>query len=209
MSRPGQAPLTIHGFLDPATCRRIRLGMDAGAGEDAAVLLQETAGIDIRPAVRQARGIEVSGSVLAEVERRLDELRPTVAAFFGLDLAEREGSGFLRYGPGGFYHPHRDWTERSAWPGAARRQVAVVLFLNSARGAESGGDFDGGWLRLYSDESDEAPVSPMPATARPLSVASIDVVPREGMLVAFPARQWHEVTPVTAGTRDVVVDWYY
>jgi predicted 2-oxoglutarate/Fe(II)-dependent dioxygenase YbiX len=35
------------------------------------------------------------------------------------------------------------------------------------------------------------------------------VRPTEGTIVAFPAATLHEVLPVDAGTRDVVVDWYY
>ena len=37
----------------------------------------------------------------------------------------------------------------------------------------------------------------------------MDVVPRRGMLVAFPATMLHEVTVVRRGVRDAVVDWYY
>ncbi len=171
--------------------------MDRGRPESAEVLLASgdgQDGVDVRDQVRRAGAVEVSAGVRAEVERLLDEQLPTMAAFFGVDLLEREGSGFVRYGPGGFYRQHQDWAELPAWPDAARRQIAAVLFLNSAREADPLGEFDGGQLHLYSDDPT------LPPTA---------VVPREGTLVAFPARQWHEVTAVRGGTRDVVVDWYY
>jgi predicted 2-oxoglutarate/Fe(II)-dependent dioxygenase YbiX len=58
--------------------------------------------------------------------------------------------------------------------------VAVVLFLSACRG---------GVLRLLDD--------------------NVDVRPAEGSLVAFSADTLHEVAPVEAGTRDVVVDWFY
>jgi len=35
------------------------------------------------------------------------------------------------------------------------------------------------------------------------------VIPRRGLLVAFPSSTPHEVTPVVDGTRDAVVDWFY
>ena len=103
--------------------------------------------------------------------------------FFAETLAEREGAGFLRYGPGGFYGPHRDRGIVPSWPGAERRSIAVVIFLNDG--------FGGGVLRLFGD-----------AGAR-------DIVPREGTLAAFPAATLHEVASVIDGTRDTVVDWFY
>ena len=69
----------------------------------------------------------------------------------------------------------------ASWPEAARRSVAVVLFLN--------GDFEGGLLRLFAGET-------------------IEIAPQAGLLVAFPADLLHEVT-VVSGTRDAVVDWFY
>ena len=36
-----------------------------------------------------------------------------------------------------------------------------------------------------------------------------DIHPRAGTLVAFLSSTLHEVTPVTAGVRDTVVDWLY
>jgi predicted 2-oxoglutarate/Fe(II)-dependent dioxygenase YbiX len=73
-----------------------------------------------------------------------------------------------------------------------RRQVTLVLFLESSREAEPSGGFNGGLLRLFPDEGDP-----------------IDVVARQGMLVAFPASMRHEVTRVRSGRRDTIVDWFY
>ena len=56
-----------------------------------------------------------------------------------------------------------------------------MVFLN--------GDFRGGELALID--------------------ARVDIVPREGLLVAFDAGTLHEVLPVGDGTRDVIVDWFY
>src|SRR5690606_19121568 len=115
--------------------------------------------------------------------------------FFGLPLGDREGCGFVRYPDGGFYTPHRDRAWVDAWPAAARRAIAVVVFLNgcrggppdppsSARGTGDEGTFSGGTLRIYA------------------AGTAIDVVPRTGLLAAFRADAWHEVTRVTGGTRD-------
>ena len=150
---------------------------------DAAEVLAES--IEQRDEARRAASIEIDARVLAEVEQRLDGARPAVARFFGVTLGDREGAGFLRYADGGFYRPHRDRAAVPSWPDAARRQIAVVTFLNG------GADFEGGLLRVYCGED------------------TIDVRPEPGLLVAFPADLLHEVTTVRGGTRDAIVDWFY
>ena len=180
---------TQSAFLTAGDCSRIRAAMDLARGEPGEVL---GASIAQRDDVRRVTSLEVDEDVIAFVEDRLDAARAGIAGFFGVELVSREGSGFLRYSAGGFYAPHRDRGDIRAWPDAARRQAAVVLFLNDSRDAVPGGAFSGGALRLFIDGS------------KPVLVA-----PREGLLVAFPADTLHEVTPVTAGTRYTIVDWFY
>jgi predicted 2-oxoglutarate/Fe(II)-dependent dioxygenase YbiX len=205
MSSPAPV-LTLHGFLELDICRQLRDAMDAGVCEEAEVLQPGEEGTAAQMTVRRATGVEVGAVALSTIEVALDAVKSTLEAFFDRTLVEREGSGFLRYGPGGLYRPHRDWAEVAGWPGAARREIAVIVFLNSGRAAGPHGEFEGGWLRLYSAVADEIGE---PAAHTAPGAATLDIVPRAGTLVAFLARQWHEVTPVTAGTRDVVVDWYY
>jgi predicted 2-oxoglutarate/Fe(II)-dependent dioxygenase YbiX len=154
--------------------------MDAGVREDAEVL---AATIEPRVETRRASAIEIDSSLIDEVEARLDDERAAIERFFGVTLAEREGAGFLRYEEGGFYLPHRDRASISSWPDAARRLVAVVMFLND--------DFEDGTLRLFLDAS------------------PVEVQPVAGLVVAFPAAVLHEVTAVRGGRRDAVVDWFY
>ena len=161
--------------------------MDAGRLECADVL-DDT--IERRDDVRRATYIDVADDVLADFESRLDARRDAIGAFFGISLSVREGAGFVRYRDGGFYLPHRDRATLPSWPDAARRAIAVVVFLNSSRDADAGGDFTGGLLKLLEEPAE-------------------DVTPRQGMLVAFPADLLHEVTVVQGGTRDAVVDWFY
>lgn len=173
-------------FLDEAACRLIRRRMDQGIVEPAEVLDR-----GVEHGVRRASNIEVEPALIEDVEGRLDRARADVSAFFGVPLGGHEGASFLRYGEGGFYRPHRDRGESPDWPDAMRRQVAVVVFLNSSRRLEAGGDFSGGDLQLFVD-------------SHPL-----DVSPCRGLLVAFPADVLHQVTRVSEGTRDTIVDWYY
>ncbi len=176
-----------HAMAD-ATCRRVQAAMDVGVREPSEVIEDEMALVED---VRRASQIEVPAAVFELIDAHLDSLRDAVAAYFEWPLEGREGVNLLRYETGGFYKPHLDKADLPAWPPAARRAFTVVLFLESSREADPAGGFSGGVLRLFPDG--EAPT---------------DVVPRRGMLVAFPADTAHEVLPVIDGHRDTVVDWF-
>ena len=182
---------TADDVLDEATCKWIQRAMDAGSHAPAEVLHDA---IDVEVATRRATDIEVGDEVIAMVESRLDAHREAIAAFFGVRLDGREGCGFLRYESGGFYGPHIDRADVPSWPDAARRAITMILFLNSSSDADSDGEFAGGCLRLFPHG---------------LDAKSIDVTARRGTLVAFLASTPHEVTPVTRGRRDTIVDWCY
>ena len=171
--------LRIRGALDGDSCRAVRAAMDGGETETAEVLSGDTAIVD---AARRAAHVTADDETLARVSSCLDAQRDTVAAFFDVPVVAREGAGLVRYGAGGFYRPHRDRADTPSWPAASRRCVTLILFLNA--------DFEGGLLRLLPDDDDD-----------------VEIVPEEGMLVAFPSETGHEVTTITRGTRDVVVDW--
>lgn len=167
-------------FFDLEACQRVRAAMDAGTADDAEVL---ASGVVVDVAVRRTASIDVDATTLQFVEQALDAARPRLATFFGRQLPRREGAGFLRYPPGGFYRPHRDRAHVAEWSDAALRCITMVLFLNH--------DFRGGELRLIPD-----------AGGPPR-----DVAPRAGTLVAFDASILHAVLPVFDGTRDAIVDW--
>lgn len=162
--------------------------MDAGEADFAEVLDDE---VELREEVRKVTSIEVDPVVVEDVERRLAGRQDEIAAFFAMPLAGHEGAGFLRYENGGFYRAHRDRAEVPSWPDAARRAIVVVVFLNGSRDAGPDGEFEGGVLRLFDGDR------------------VIDVVPRAGALVAFPADLLHEVSAVAGGPRDTIVDWFY
>jgi predicted 2-oxoglutarate/Fe(II)-dependent dioxygenase YbiX len=181
------AVFTAADVLDPERCRWVRAAMDAGAYAPAQILEDDHAG-------RRAIEVDVSSDVIGFVESHLDAHRDDIAAFFRMTLCGREGAGFLRYQAGGFYGPHVDRADVPSWPDAARRAVTIVLFLNSSHDGDATGDFSGGILRVFPDGITEA---------------HVDIVPKEGTLVAFPSCTPHEVTPVGDGCRDAVVDWFY
>ena len=175
-------------LFDRLMCRRISRAMDAGVVEDAEVLDER---MERREDTRRAPAIEVAASIVREVERTLDGQREMLAGFFGVSLGEREGAGFLRYPAGGFYAPHVDRAHVDSWPAAARRPIALLVFLTGSREAEGDGTYEGGVLRLFAPRE------------------TIEIAPRAGLLVAFRAEMLHEVTAVRGGARDAVVDWFY
>lgn len=163
--------------------------MDAGTPEQAEVLAD---GFELQQDVRRATQIDIADTVLAIVDAALDAVRVPIASFYGLVLRSREGASVLRYETGGFYKPHVDRADVPSWPLTEKRQITVVLFLESSRESEPSGGFSGGVLRLFPEDGDP-----------------IDISAKGGTLVAFPAAMRHEVTRVTSGRRDTVVDWFY
>jgi predicted 2-oxoglutarate/Fe(II)-dependent dioxygenase YbiX len=176
-------------FLDAVMCGRVRAAMDRGVHEPAEVLLDDTT---VDNEGRRASSIDIDAAIREMVEHSLDTASAEIAGFFSIPLVEREGASFLRYDVGGFYKPHRDHSMVESWPAAARRRIAVVVFLNNASSRPAPDEFSGGELRLL-----EGPAAP------------VDILPRRGMLVAFPATTPHEVLPVRRGRRDTMVDWFY
>jgi len=173
--------------MDDATCRRVQAAMDVGVREPTEVIEGEMA---LAADVRRASHIEVPAAIFEVIDDHLDAQRDAISTFFGWQIDGREGVNLLRYDAGGFYKPHVDKADLPAWPPAAHREFTVVLFLESAREADPAGGFGGGLLRLFGDDT------------------PIEIVPKRGMLVAFPADTVHEVSPVTDGHRDTIVDWF-
>lgn len=162
--------------------------MDVGVREPTEIIEGD---ITLAEDVRRASHIEVPPAIFELIDAHLDAQRDAVGAFFDLPLEGREGVTLLRYDAGGFYKPHVDRAYLAAWPPAARRALTVILFLESSRVADPAGSFTGGVLRLFPDGGEP-----------------VEIVPRRGMLVAFPADTMHEVSPVIGGHRDTVVDWF-
>ena len=154
--------------------------MELGEGTPAEV---HADGFVVDREVRRTLEVDVDSTTAEEVERSITSVCQRVARFFGIPLSRGEGPGFLRYHTGGFYRRHCDVLSDSEeeFP----RRISVVMFLTSA-----GEQCEGGALRIYQPEP-------------------FDIAPKAGTLVAFPSDVPHEVLPVTAGVRDVVVDWFF
>ncbi len=137
--------------------------MDRGAADPAEIL--EDA-IEHQDHVRRTLSIEVTPATVRLVEDAIEALGRIWRRGSGLPLGPREGAGFLRYLPGGFYRPHRDRGDLPSWPGAARRQLAVVVFLNTrqSRRATPRGSTAACCGSIRSDPS--APIDIVPGRGR-------------------------------------------
>ena len=196
LSRIAQHCLHVRqGFLAPATCLGIRNAMNQGVAEPAEVL--ET-GATLDVSARRAASVDIDPVTLDAVETMLDRVRSAIGIACQIPADGREGPAFLRYEPGGFYRRHRDRASDADLPGAARRLISVVVFLNSSTSEPTPGTFGGGELLIFPEPLGGA------GTTEPMTI-----VPQEGTLVAFDASMLHEVRPIRRGTRDVIVDWYY
>ncbi len=191
-------PLATAGLLvapdvwTPAFCARVRAAMDAAmdAGEaHAAEILEAPTSIDVDQAVRRALDVTVPDALMDAVVDALAACRPRLEAHFGVTLPRSDGVGLVRYLAGGRYRRHRDRDD--AYPETSHRRVSAIVWLSAGSAPEGApADFDGGALRVWD-----------------ASGSASDLIPRTGMLVAFPSHWSHEVLPVTRGIRDAVVDW--
>src|SRR5450631_4244295 len=133
-------------FLSPEVCGGLTGRMVATPGKPATVYARDGR-VSINEHHRRARSIDVPDELGLPVDRALDGLRGELEQHFGIALGERELTEYLVYGPGAFFHAHRD---RRPTPGleASGRQVSLVVFLNAQRTGTAGA-YAGGDLRFY------------------------------------------------------------
>ncbi|HEX8500888.1 MAG TPA: 2OG-Fe(II) oxygenase [Pyrinomonadaceae bacterium] len=187
----------VRDFLDPRECAAVRDEARAAAGHPAPVYIEGAEGVVHRD-VRKTTSLEVSAATVADVGRRLRELREGVGRHFGLSLRDCEPPQFLRYGEGDFFVRHQDGdTDQLEFDHLRVRRVSVVVFLNGGSDVPAAGSFGGGELLIYRARG-EGHAGPV---VFPVKGAA-------GLLVAFRSDTVHEVAPVTRGERFTVVSWF-
>jgi SM-20-related protein len=137
------------------------------------------------------------------VADRLYLLKNRFESFFQVQLSGTEPPGFLRYLPGYFFRPHRDWQpELTANPNLSDRsprQVSVIILLSTHVQANPGpGAYSGGDLVFY-----------LPTQALKHKLIGMPLSPPVGTLIAFRSDLTHEVKPILAGERLSIVSWLY
>jgi predicted 2-oxoglutarate/Fe(II)-dependent dioxygenase YbiX len=202
-ARPcGVDALLRPGFLTDTECTELRAEMDRAPRIEGSVREAEQPGADtVDRTGRNAVECMVSNDTIGNIGEQICRVTPQIARHFNQQLAEYEMPHFVAYEPGGFYRPHRDIYPDVELPDPlVRRRLSVVVFLNDSsdkpehRTTESTQQYGGGVLRLSSREGNA--FDPRFAW---------DVPAERGLLVAFRADTWHEVTPITRGKRYTIV----
>ena len=186
-----------HDFLDvsarAALMKQVQSTAPARAGVFAGGL---TPVVDVT--VRNTWQLPLGDGPALAVAARIGALRPELSEHFRVPLVGHEGPTFLKYQPGGFYEPHADRSDNDELEIApVRRRVSVVIFLNAMRTPPGDAEYAGGALTFYGIVDDPA-----------WRTFGFALQPDPGLLVAFPSRVVHEVTPVMAGERYTIVDWF-
>lgn len=187
---------TRRGFLDSATCARLRADIGAAPANVATVWTDEGT-YDVDRSTRSTQWAEVAPEAVEFVEGRLAAVMPEVSRHYGIPLAGLQRLQFLVYRQGDFYQRHRDRGEEEGMAFSRARRVSAIIFLNREGDPSTSVAYRGGELTFYGlFEQSEADTLGFPLEAE------------EGLLVTFPTDVIHEVRPVEAGERYTVVTWF-
>ncbi len=183
-------------FLSKELCRVVRSEMSSSEGSPASVMRTDERLVEEN--VRRTVTKEVSGETRSLLGEKLTEAKAELEAYFGVELTHPQEPQFLFYRKGDFFQVHTDIGTNPKLPEAVRgRKVSAVVFLNDESEEPGEDTYSGGSLIIYGilkDPRFESRGFRVPGTA--------------GMLLAFRSDLFHEVTPVTSGSRYTVVSWF-
>jgi len=185
--------LYVHaGFLDRDLLAALDRECEGVIGTPAEVHREALGRVSVRRRIRRTWEIDLSDALQDRLVEAVEAVRGAFERFFSVRVEPCDAVAALRYPPGAFYRTHRDVSARPTPDGLHRREISVVIFVNSGAPAAEA-SFSGGRLRLYDLPGADGEVH--------------DVVPVAGTLVAFESSVLHEVTPVDGGTRLSLVTW--
>lgn len=137
--------------------------------------------------IRKTKYGQVSKSSQSSIDKRVNDLKPSLEDFFNEPLAEQfEKPKFLYYAKGDFFAPHTDEQ--------FNRKINITINLNSREGQSTDQGYEGGELQLYGLLKQKG-----------FRKRGIAAPSHAGCLIAYPANIVHEVTPITSGARFSVV----
>jgi predicted 2-oxoglutarate/Fe(II)-dependent dioxygenase YbiX len=187
---------TRRGFLDSATCARLRADIGAAPAKAATVWTDDRT-YDVDRSTRSTEWADVAPEVVELVQERLAAVMPEVSRHYGIPLTGLQGLQFLVYRQGDFFQRHRDRGNEEGMAFSRARRVSAIIFLNPEGDPSTSVAYRGGALTLYGlFEQSEADALGFPLEAE------------EGLLLTFPADVMHEVREVEAGERYTVVTWF-
>ncbi len=191
---------TLPNFLTPEECIEWRGLAAASPGVEAHVYRDDQNLLDEEQ--RKTLEIAVKDSLQIATERRLRALQADIAGHYDVELDDLASVHCLLYRPGDFFRLHVDRPQPDdiiedpvKYQELLRRSVTVVVFLNEPGDAAE--PYEGGELSLYG----------LLGTAESAKFGfSVDA--EAGLLIAFRASTFHEVSPVLLGKRYTLVTWF-
>lgn len=177
----------LRDFLDPETCASVRLEADSSPTTQAPVYIEGSPGV-IHETIRKTTSFHPSEETVELVHGRLLQQKSLLEEHFGHSLTDCERPQFLRYEKGDFFVRHQDGnTKQLDFDHLRIRRISIVVFLNEG--------FSGGALNFYEESSVDGP-------------KHFDLSGETGLLVAFKADTFHEVSPVIDGERFTIISWF-
>jgi|SRR5688572_14252869 len=169
-------------FLDAESCARLLVEVNSSPTTQAPVYIEGSEGT-IHEKVRKTTSLHPSDETISAMWNRLFQQKPLLEDHFGQDLTDCERPQFLRYKEGDFFVRHQDGnTKQLDFDHLRVRRISIVVFLNK--------DFSGGALKFHDGPT------------------TFDLLGQAGLLVAFRADMFHEVSPVIRGERFTMITWF-
>ena len=183
-------------FPGSEDCERIRLEMDSSGGNPATIIKRENRLLD--ESVRRTMTKEVSEETRSHLRGKLSGISDELGAYFGVELSDMQGPQFLCYRVGDFFLRHTDKGMYTESPREIKdRQVSAVVFLKDETDEPGNDTYTGGSFIIYGILKDPR-----------FELRGFKVTGTAGTLIAFRSEMYHEVTPVTGGTRLTIVSWF-
>ena len=174
-------------FLTAKVCATICQQMDAAPKIEAGVYSEEKGTHYTDNTQRKTLYGQPSTEIRSQIATKIRALKSTLETHFGEAYSNAiEGPKFLLYQTNHFFSPHTD--------NQLGRKINMTIFLNNEGSQPQANGYVGGVLKLYG------------LMDHPLwKNKGISVPGQTGLLVAYPAKVMHEVTPIEAGQRYAVV----
>lgn len=189
----------LEDFLEPEVCRTIISAMDASDAVDGTIWRPDD-GEHRRDEVKKRKEmVGVPEATHAMVSEHLVRLAPAISEHLGIEISVLQPIKFTRYDTGDYYRIHRDVMPGvdTHTPLVSDRKVSVIVFLDQEGDTPDEADYCGGNLTFYGLLGQ----GPLQGIGMPLES-------ERGMVVAFKPDVFHEVTPVTSGTRHTITTWF-
>ncbi len=184
-------------FLDTEMCANLRTELASSPTTQAEVYIAGAEEV-LPETVRKTTSLHPSEQTLSQIDARLLQQKSALEDHFGESLTDCERPQFLRYEQGDFFVRHQDGnTKRLDFDHLRMRRISIVVFLNDFSSEPQAKCFSGGVLSFY-DQNDSSPDGPK----------TFDLLGETGLLVAFTAHTFHEVSPVTSGERFTIISWF-